>query len=83
MPTTTLMQALLVLFQVLSVLAAAVVSRVVMVMLLRHVSRGDPHQPHLLETPLASALVFGGIFVAVWLLLSTVVALVWLAVWRR
>ena len=77
------MQLLLVLFQVLSVLAAAVLSRALMLLLLRHVRRGGRHTPHPLETPLASALVFGAIFAAVWLLLSTVVVLVWFAVWHR
>ena len=77
------MQLLLVLFQVLSVLAAAVLSRALMLLLLRHVRRGGRPTPHPLETPLASALVFGAIFAAVWLLLSTVVVLVWFAVWHR
>jgi len=83
MPERSALQALLVFFQVVTVLIAAVVSRAAMRRLVQHAKRRERDIPHWLESPLSSALVFGTVFVLVWLLLSTLLAWLWIIAWPR
>jgi hypothetical protein len=77
------MQILVVLLNLLGMLAAALISRALMLMLLRRFTRGERRRLHPLATPMGSSLAFGVIFVAVWCLLNAVAVLVWFIVWPR
>ena len=67
------------LLQVVSIVAALLVSRMLTVMVLRKTSSRPGQKPHPLSTPLGSSLLFAAIFVGVWFLISAILVLVWLA----
>ena len=66
------------LLQVISIVAALMVSRVLTLMVVRKTSSRPGQKPHPLSTPLGSSLLFAAIFVAVWCLISAILVLVWL-----
>jgi hypothetical protein len=70
---------LLILLQCASIVLAYFLSRVVALWVVQSMSRPAGEKPHLLTTPMGSALVFGATFVVLWTLISLAFVFGWFA----